>query len=118
MNPIAVAKIAPLMRFYVAHGQGSLRPNEATSGLVTGAPAMAGHLNIWETPLPLIQLTGAATAAFLPQSEEVPLSIAYFGGTRIYLLYAKRVRTNVGFMVGGSNGGINIVPSFAFRWSQ
>jgi hypothetical protein len=88
------------------------------NGLVTGAPATAGHLNIWETPVPLIQLTGAASAAIVPQSADIPLSIAYLGGARFYLLYAKRVQTNFGIMVGGSNGGMNLVPSFSLRASD
>lgn len=101
-----------------AHGQGSQRPNEPANGFVTGAPTTAGHLNLWETPLPLVQFSGALSAAFMPQSGDVPLSLAYLGGARIYALYAKRAQANLGFMIGGSNGGVNIVPSLAFRVSD
>jgi hypothetical protein len=101
-----------------ARGQGSQRPSGPTSGVVTGAPATAGHLNLWETPLPLIQLTGAASAAIMPQSSDVPLSIAYLGGVRVYALYEKRAQANLGIMVGGTNGGVNIVPAVAFRASD
>jgi hypothetical protein len=63
-----------------AQGQGSQKPGDPVGGAITGAPATAGHLNLWETPLPLIQLTGAASAAIVPRSSDVPLSIAYLGG--------------------------------------
>ena len=101
-----------------AQGQGSQRPGEPTSGIVTGAPATAGHLNLWETPLPLIQFTGAASAAILPQSPDVPLSIAYLGGVRIYALYEKHAQANLGITVGGTNAGVNFAPSLAFRVSD
>ncbi|MBK9262105.1 MAG: hypothetical protein IPM54_20160 [Polyangiaceae bacterium] len=101
-----------------AHGQGSQRPSEPASGFVTGAPTTAGHLNLWETPLPLVQFSGALSATFMPQSGDAPLSLAYLGGARIYALYAKRAQANLGFMIGGSNGGVNIVPSLAFRVSD
>ncbi|MDC3954884.1 hypothetical protein [Polyangium jinanense] len=101
-----------------ARGQGSQRPSEPVSGIVTGAPATAGHLNLWETPLPLIQLTGAASAAILPWSRDVPLSIAYLGGIRVYAVYLKHAQANLGFMVGGTNVSVDIVPSFAFRGSD
>jgi hypothetical protein len=101
-----------------AHGQGSQRPGEPVSGAVTGAPATAGHLNLWETPLPLIQLTGAASAAIVPRSPDVPLSIAYLGGVRVYALYEKHVQANLGIMVAGSNAGVNVVPSLALRVSD
>jgi hypothetical protein len=49
------------------HGtQGSQRSGEPVSGAITSVPATAGHLNLRETPLPLIQLTGAVSAAILP----------------------------------------------------
>lgn len=98
-----------------ARGQGSQRPGEPLSGLITGAPTTAGHLNIWETLLPLIQLSGAASAAIVPQSPDVPLSIAYVGGARIY---AKHTQANFGMMVGGANAVVNIVPSLALRMSD
>jgi hypothetical protein len=63
-----------------AQGQGSQRPGEPVSGMITGAPATAGHLNFWETPFPLIQLTGAVSAAITPSTQDVPMSIAYLGG--------------------------------------
>ena len=91
---------------------------KSTSGIVTGAPAMSGHVNLWETPLPLVQFTGAVSTVIMPQSGDVPLSIAYVGGARVYALYAKRAQANLGFMIGGSNGGVNIVPSFALRFSD
>ena len=101
-----------------ARGQGSQRPGEPVSGVVTGAPATAGHLNLWETPLPLIQLTGAASAAIMPQSRDVPLSIAYLGGVRVYALYQKHAQANLGLMIGGSNAFVDVVPSLAFRGSN
>lgn len=101
-----------------AYGQGSQRPNGPPSGVVTGAPATAGHLNVWETPLPLIQLSGSASAAFMPAARDVPLSIAYLGGVRLYALYEKHAQANLGIMAGGTNGGVNIVPSLAFRASD
>jgi len=101
-----------------AQGQGSQRPGEPASGAITGAPATAGHLNLWETPLPLIQLTGAASAAILPQSRDVPVSIAYLGGVRIYALYEKHAQANLGLMVGGTNTVVDVVPSLAFRVSD
>ena len=88
------------------------------SGLVTGAPATAGHLNIWETPLPLIQFTGAASATIVPQSSDAPLSIAYLGGARFYVLYAKHTQANFGMMAGGANAVVNVVPSLALRMSD
>jgi hypothetical protein len=30
-----------------AQGQGSQRPSEPVSGAITGAPATAGHINLW-----------------------------------------------------------------------
>jgi len=101
-----------------ARGQGSQKPGESMSGLVTGAPATAGHINLWETPLPLIQLTGAASATILPQSEGAPISIGYLGGVRLYALYEKRAQGNFGIMVGGSNALVNIVPALAARVSD
>jgi hypothetical protein len=101
-----------------AQGQGLQRPGEPASGVITGAPSTAGHLNLWETPLPLIQLTGAASASILPRSREVALSIAYLGGARLYALYEKHAQANLGIMVGGSNAVVNVVPSLAFRVSD
>jgi hypothetical protein len=101
-----------------ARGQGSQRPSEPVSGAVTGAPSTAGHLNLWETPLPLIQFTGAASAAILLQSQDAPLSIAYLGGVRVYALYEKHAQVNWGITVGGSNAAVNVVPSLAFRVSD
>jgi hypothetical protein len=101
-----------------AQGQGSKKPGDPVSGLVTGAPATAGHINIWETWLPLIQLTGAASAAIMPQAGDVPLSISYFGGARIYALYQKHGQANLGIMLGGSNAVVNVIPSLAFRVSD
>jgi hypothetical protein len=101
-----------------AHGQGSQKPNEPASGVVTGAPAMAGHLNLWETPLPLIQLTGAASAIITPQFRDVPLSIAYLGGVRTYLHYTKHAQANLGMMIGGRDDVVDIVPSSTFRISD
>jgi hypothetical protein len=101
-----------------ASGQGLQRPGEPVSGAITGAPATAGHLNVWETPLPLIQLTGAASAVIAPQSPDVPLSIVYLGGIRVYALYKKHAQANLGIMVGGSNAAANIVPSLALRVSD
>ncbi|MDI1435691.1 hypothetical protein [Polyangium sorediatum] len=101
-----------------ARGQGSQRPGEPASGLVTGAPATAGHLNLWGTPLPLIQLTGAASVTIVPQSPDVPLSITYLGGVRVYALYAKHAQANLGVMIGGSNTFVDIVPSLVFRVSD
>jgi hypothetical protein len=88
------------------------------SGAITGAPATAGHINLWETPLPLIQFTGAVSAAILPPPGDVPLSIAYLGGVRVYALYVKYAQANLGVTVGGSNAAVNIVPSLAFRISD
>jgi hypothetical protein len=99
-------------------GQGAQRANEPVSGFVTGAPAMAGHLNLWETPLPLIQFTGAASVAILPKLPDVPLSIAYLGGVRVYALYTKHAQANLGVTIGGSNAFVNVVPSLAFRCSD
>jgi hypothetical protein len=99
-------------------GQGSQRPNEPVSGAITGAPATAGHLNLWETLLPLIQLTGAASAAIVPQARDFPMSIAYLGGVRGYPLYEKHMQANMGVTVGGSNAALNVVPSLAFRVSD
>ncbi|MRG96117.1 hypothetical protein [Polyangium spumosum] len=101
-----------------ARGQGSQRASEPVSGVVTGAPAMAGHLNLWETPLPLIQLTGAASAAIVPQSRDVPLSLAYLGGVRVYALYGRHAQANLGIMVGGNNAAAHVVPSLAVRLSD
>lgn len=101
-----------------ARGQGSQRLGESASGAVTGAPATTGHINLWETPLPLIQFTGAASAAILPQSQDAPLSIAYLGGVRVYALYEKHTQANLGIMVGGSNVAVNVVPSLALRVSD
>jgi hypothetical protein len=101
-----------------ARGQGAQRPGEPVSGAITGAPATAGHLNLWETPLPLIQFTGAASAAIMPEARDARLSIAYLGGVRIYALYAKHAQANLGIMVGGSNANVNVVPSLAFRVSD
>ncbi|WP_437985708.1 hypothetical protein [Sorangium sp. So ce117] len=102
----------------VARGQGSQRSNEPVSGVITGAPATAGHINLWETSLPLIQLTGAVSAAIMPQSSDVPLSIAYFGGVRFYALHNKHAQANLGIMVGGKNAVVNAVPSLAVRGSE
>jgi hypothetical protein len=101
-----------------AKGQGSQRPSEPVSGAITSAPATAGHLNLWETPLPLIQFTGAVSAAILPPPGDVPLSIAYLGGVRVYALYEKHAQANLGMMVGGSNAVGNVVPSLALRVSD
>jgi hypothetical protein len=101
-----------------AQGQGSQRTSEPVSGAITGAPATAGHLNLWETPLPLIQFTGAVSAAILPPPGDVPLSIAYLGGVRVYALYAKHAQANLGMTVGGSSAAVNIVPSLALRISD
>jgi hypothetical protein len=101
-----------------ARGQGSQRPSEPVSGFVTGAPATAGHLNLWETPLPLIQLTGAVSAAIMPAAQDARLSIAYLGGVRVYALYEKHAQANLGIMVGGSNAAVNVVPSLSFRVSD
>lgn len=101
-----------------AQGQGSQKVNEPVSGAITGAPATAGHVNLWETPLPLIQFTGAASAAIQPPSHDAPVSIAYLGGVRVHALYKKHTQANVGIMVGGSNTVANIVPSLAFRGSD
>lgn len=101
-----------------AQGQGSQRPGEPVSGVVTGAPATAGHVNVWETPLPLIQLTGAVSAAFVPPFRDVPLSFAYLGGVRVYALYARHAQANLGIMVGGSNAVARVVPSLAVRLSD
>ncbi|WCQ94579.1 MULTISPECIES: hypothetical protein [Sorangium] len=101
-----------------AKGQGSQRPSEPVSGVITSAPATAGHINLWETALPLIQLTGAASAAIMPQPSDVPLSIAYLGGVRFYALHGKRAQANLGFMVGGKNGVVSAVPSLAVRGSD
>ncbi|WP_437743970.1 hypothetical protein WME73_02520 [Sorangium sp. So ce302] len=101
-----------------AKGQGSQRPSEPLSGVITGAPATAGHINLWGTALPLIQLTGAASAAIMPQSSDVPLSIAYLGGARFYALHGKHAQANLGIMVGGKNAVVNAVPSLAVRGSD
>ncbi len=101
-----------------AQGQGSQRPGEPVSGMLTGAPATAGHLNVWETPLPLIQLTGAASAAIVPQSPDLPFSIAYIGGLRVYPLYGKHAQANLGMTIGGSNAAVKLIPSLAFRLSD
>jgi hypothetical protein len=101
-----------------ASGQGSQRSGEPVSGAITGAPATAGHINLWETPLPLIQVTGAASAAILPQGRNFPMSIGYLGGVRIYPLYEKHTQANLGVTVGGSNAAINFVPSLALRVSD
>ncbi|WP_437977577.1 hypothetical protein WMF11_12075 [Sorangium sp. So ce295] len=101
-----------------AKGQGSQRPSEPVSGVITGAPATAGHVNFWGTSLPLIQLTGAASAAIMPQSSHVPLSIAYLGGVRFYARHHKHAQANWGIMVGGKNAVVNAVPSLSVRVSD
>jgi hypothetical protein len=101
-----------------AQGEGSQKPGEAVSGAITGAPTTAGHLNLWETPLPLIQLSGAASAAITPDARAFPLSMRYLGGVRVFPLYAKHAQANLGLTVGGSNALVNFVPSFAFRASD
>jgi hypothetical protein len=101
-----------------ARGQASQRSSGPVSGVVTGAPATAGHINLWETSLPLIQLTGAVSAAIMPQSSETPLSIAYLGGVRFYALHDKHAQANLGIMVGGKNAVVNAVPSLAVRGSD
>ncbi|UQA55813.1 hypothetical protein [Polyangium aurulentum] len=101
-----------------AQAEGSQKPGEPVRGSISGAPATAGHLNIWETPLPLIQLSGAASAAITPDSQEFPLSMRYLGGVRVFPLYAKHAQANLGLTVGGSNALVNFVPSFAFRASD
>ncbi|WP_437721479.1 hypothetical protein [Sorangium sp. So ce861] len=101
-----------------AQGQGSQRPSEPVSGVITGVPATAGHINLWETSLPLIQLTGAASAAIMPPSSDVPLSVAYLGGVRFYALHDKHAQANLGIMVGGKNAVVNAVPSLAVRCSD
>lgn len=101
-----------------AKGQASQKPGAPVSGMMTGAPATAGHLNIWETPIPLIQLTGAASAAITPQARDFPVSIAYLGGVRLYPLYAKHAQINLGVTVGGNDGAINFVPGMASRVSD
>jgi hypothetical protein len=101
-----------------AQGQGSQKPGEPISGVITGAPSMAGHLNLWETPFPLIQLTGAASAAIAPSALDFPVSVAYLGGFRIYPVYTKHVQTNVGLTIGGSNAFVNFIPAFGFRASD
>lgn len=101
-----------------AKGQGSQKPNAPVSGQITGAPATTGHLNIWETAIPLIQLTGAASAAIIPQGQSFPLSIAYLGGVRLYPLYGRHAQTNLGLTLGGSNAAINFVPSMGIRASD
>lgn len=100
-----------------AQGQGSQRPGEPVSGIITGAPATSGHLNVWSTPLPLIQFTGAISSIILPDAE-IPLSVAYFGGVRVYPLHRKHVQTNLGLTLGGSNATANFIPSFALRGSD
>lgn len=100
-----------------AQGQGSQKPGEPISGLVTGAPTMAGHLNVWETPLPLIQFTGAISSTILPDAD-FPLSIAYLSGVRLYPVHRKHVQTNLGLTIGGSNATVNFIPSFALRASD
>lgn len=99
-------------------GQGSQKPGDPVRGTITGAPATAGHINLWETPLPLIQLTGAASAAIVPQSPDIPLSIAYLGGVRVYPLYGKHTQANLGMTIGGSNEAVKLIPSLAFRVSD
>jgi hypothetical protein len=101
-----------------ARGQGSQRASDPVSGFVTGAPAMTGHLNLWETPLPLIQLTGSASAAIVPQSRDVPVSLAYLGGVRVYALYGRHAQANLGIMIGGNNAAAYVVPSLAIRISD
>lgn len=101
-----------------AQGEGAQKPGEPVSGAITGAPATAGHLNLWETPLPLIQLSGAASAAITPDAQDSPFSVRYLGGVRLFPLYAKHAQANLGLTVGGSNALVNFVPSFAFRASD
>jgi hypothetical protein len=100
-----------------AQGQGSQRPGEPISGLITGAPATSGHLNFWGTPLPLIQLTGAISSTILPDAD-FPMSVAYLGGVRVYPVYRKHAQTNLGLTIGGSNATANVIPSFALRVSD
>lgn len=101
-----------------AKGQGSQKPGAPVSGTITGAPATAGHLNIWETAIPMIQLTGAASAAIAPQAQDFPMLIAYLGGVRIYPIHGKHTQANVGMTFGGSNVAINLIPSMALRASN
>ncbi|MDC0744373.1 hypothetical protein [Polyangium mundeleinium] len=101
-----------------ARGQGSQKPGAPVRGTITGAPATAGHINLWETPLPLIQITGAASAAIVPEAPDIPLSIAYLGGVRVYALYGKHAQANLGMTIGGSNEAVKLIPSLAFRVSD
>ena len=101
-----------------ARGQGSQKQGNPVRGTITGAPATAGHINLWETPLPLIQLTGAASAAIVPEARDIPLSIAYLGGVRVYVLYGKHAQANLGMTIGGSNEAVKLIPSLAFRVSD
>ncbi|MDC3984237.1 hypothetical protein [Polyangium jinanense] len=101
-----------------AQGQGSQKAGDPVRGTITGAPATAGHINLWETPLPLIQLTGAVSAAIVPQSPDIPLSFAYLGGVRVYPLHGRHTQANLGMTIGGSNAAVMLVPSLAFRVSD
>jgi hypothetical protein len=100
-----------------AQGQGSQRPGEPVSGIVTGAPSTSGHVNLWGAVIPLVQFTDAITTAILPDAE-FPMSVAYVGGMRLYPLYRKHIQTNLGMTIGGSNSALNIIPSFALRASD
>ena len=100
-----------------AQGQGSQKPGESIRGMVTGAPSTSGHINVWGTPIPLIQFTGAITSMILPDAD-FPISVAYLGGVRLYPMHRKHVQTNVGLTIGGSNANANFIPSFALRGSD
>lgn len=115
--PIVNNKRGGWMLAMGAQGQGSQRPGEPVSGVVTGAPSTSGHLNLWGSTIPLLQFTGAISSAILPDAE-FPISVAYLGGARIYPLYRKHLQTNLGMTIGGSNAVLRFIPSFGIRASD